>query len=217
VVPNAVRETLARTADPRRLHEVSERYQLPDRFFLTIGADTPRRNYSRLIDAVAAALHAGQSLLPLIVVGAKQWAGTRVFQQAAARGTGDRVRFLSDVSDDDLSVLYSAASAYICPSIHEGFGMPVLEAMACGTHVVCSDLPVLHEVAGEAADYFCETDVDSIARSLLAASRHPALAPDRRGELAAKAHRFSWAASARTVRDLYERVLRDERPSPNVG
>lgn len=207
VVPNAVRDTLGEHPSAARCLEVAAKYQLPERFFLTVGADTPRRNYARLIDAMAAAWQSDPSMCPLVLVGESQWPSTRVFRQAAARGAGPHVRFLSNVDDADLSVLYAMAAAYVCPSIHEGFGMPVLEAMACGTDVVCSDLPVLREVAGEAADYFAATSVAAMTDALLAASKRPVTAEARSLELRRLARRFSWNESAGAVSALYDQAL----------
>jgi glycosyltransferase involved in cell wall biosynthesis len=181
---------------------VLSRYGVPSPFLLTVGADTPRRNYARLVDAVA-----DRSVPPLVVVGATRWAETQMAGRAAARGIAERIIWLSEVPDADLAALYSSAATYVCPSLHEGFGMPVIEAFACGARVVCSNLPALREVAGEAATYFEPTNIESIGQSIEAASR---LAPPddaERTQLVCRARLFSWAESARAARRLYDRIL----------
>jgi glycosyltransferase involved in cell wall biosynthesis len=205
VTPNAVRDTLQHVSDRRRLDEVAARYQLPSRFLLTVGADTPRRNYAALVDALAGT--SDQQVPPLVVVGSTAWNTTRMAERAIALGVQSRLTCLAGVPDDDLSAIYSLATAYVCPSMFEGFGMPVLEAFACGTRVVCSDLPALREVAGTRAVYFDPEDIESIRRGLVSISERPPGSQAERADLMRHANQYSWAASARTVRDLYDRLL----------
>jgi len=207
VVPNAIRDSLRRVTDVHELQRVATRYQLPPAFLLTVGADTPRRNYSNLVDALAGSWESAAAAPPLVVVGAARWSETRLFRHVVERGLRDRVTFLDAVPDADLPALYSLATTYVCPSVLEGFAMPVLEAMGFGTPVACSDLPVLHELAGDTATYFPPTDIAAMGRALVAACTRPAPSRADREALVAKAHRFSWRASARIVRDLYEQLL----------
>jgi glycosyltransferase involved in cell wall biosynthesis len=211
VVPNAVRETLGRIGDESCLRDVVARYQLPPRFLLTIGPDMPRRNYARLVEAVALGRRAGKLQLPVVFVGANQWSQTRAFQQASAATLDDSIRFLTGVPDDDLSALFTLAAAYVCPSVHEGFCMPALEALACGTPVICSDLPVLHEVAGEDATFFDPANPHSISEALTQFAVRPEPTDEHRARWAAWGRRFDWNTSARTVRRLYEQIHRQPR------
>ena len=211
VVPNAVRETLVRVHDDHRLRDVGARYQLPPRFLLTIGPDMPRRNYSRLVEAVALGRSAGKTQLPVVFVGASRWSTTRVFQQSAAGNLNGTIRFLTDVPDEDLSALFTLAAAYVCPSVHEGFCMPALEALACGTPVICSDLPVLHEVAGEDAIFFDPANPLSISDALTRFAERPEPSDEQRARWASRGRRFDWNTSARTVRTLYEQIRQQGR------
>ncbi len=210
ITPNAVRKALGRVASTERLAGVQRKYGLPARFLLTIGADTPRRNYARLIDGVAAA--SGADLAPLVIVGETAWETSRAFRRAAEAKVRDRILFLSSVSDDELAALYTLAATYICPSIHEGFAMPVLEAFACGTPVICSDLAVLHELAGGLADYFDPTSPRSIGAALVRASMRQPCEAAQREVLVNRSQQFSWRTSANAVHGLYRHLIDAKYP-----
>ncbi len=202
LTPNAVRDSLQRVTDARRLDEVREKYRLPNAFILSVGADTPRRNYGGLLNALAKQWRSG-ACPPLVLVAAAPWDRTRVRELAARSDLLSHVCFRSGVSDADLAALYSLASAYVCPSLHEGFGMPVLEALACGAMVACSDLAPLREVAGPYARYFDPLSPESI-RGAVAACRST---PDDRAARGRYAMRFSWEESARTLHGLFTELV----------
>jgi glycosyltransferase involved in cell wall biosynthesis len=209
VIPNGVRAVFARVEEPERLRSVTARLGLPPSgYLLTVGADMPRRNYARLLEALSIACSEDGLAIPLVMVGNVKWATTRASSRARELGILDRVIFCEDVDDADLAALYSAATAYICPTLHEGFGLPIVEAMACGTPVACSDLQVLHEVTSSSAVYFDASDVTSIRRALVEVARRPAPSAGERDRLRAHATRYSWRASARKTRELYETLTR---------
>lgn len=147
---------------------VAQRYGLGGAYLLFISTIQPRKNLVRLIDAYARASQAAPDLPPLALVGKPGWLTTQIKQRAAHHGISERVRFLGYVHDDDVPALLSGASMYLLPSLYEGFGMTVLEAMACGTPVITANTSSLPEVAGEAALLVDPTDTAALAAALVA-------------------------------------------------
>ncbi|MGB2953043.1 MAG: glycosyltransferase family 1 protein [Gaiellaceae bacterium] len=164
-------------------------------FVLAVSTLEPRKNLARLVEGFRRADLDGCELR---VVGARGWGGVRVED-------GDRVRWLGEVSDEELARLYRGARCAAYVSLYEGFGLPVLEAMACGTPVVASDIPPLLEVAGDAS-----IAVDPLDADMIAAGLEEAIA--RKDELASRgverAARFSWREAARSHAELYREVAR---------
>jgi glycosyltransferase involved in cell wall biosynthesis len=145
----------------------------------------------------------------LVIVGAPRWkfsAIPRVLDELRLR---DAVQFTGYVADADLPALYSAASVFCFPSLAEGFGLPVLEAMACGTPVVCSNASALPEVAGDAAVLVEPTDAEAIAVALKRVLQQPEMAAQLRQHGLARAARFSWERTATETLDVYSRVLNE--------
>lgn len=205
VTPLGVDERFRPIADEARLAEVRRRHGLDGPFVLYVGNVEPRKNLARLLDAFE---RVGRRDVSLALAGGTAWLSEDVVRRVAAyRGPG-RVRLLGYVEDEELPALYSAAEVFAYVSLWEGFGLPVLEAMACGTPVVCSRIPAHEEVAGRAARYADPMSVEEIAGALdrLLAS------PAERGRLAAagrrRAARFTWAETARRTLDVYRATVR---------
>jgi glycosyltransferase involved in cell wall biosynthesis len=189
------------------LGEVRQRYGLPQRFLLSVGTIEPRKNLVRLLEALAQ-LRRSESLdHALILVGHRGWKYEGVFTAVERLALGDAVRFLGYVPVHDLVALYNLAQALVYPSLYEGFGLPVLEAMACGTPVVASSSSSLQEVAGNAAELVDPNQVQHIAAGL----RRVLLDPHRRQELRAlglaQAARFSWDAASEQTRRIYDQAV----------
>jgi glycosyltransferase involved in cell wall biosynthesis len=200
VTPEAADAAFQPIEDAARRAEVRTRYGLPERFVLAVGARRPHKNFARLVQAIA-----GLDGLPLVFVGG---ADARFPDEtaAAARGLGDRVRFLGAVPEADLPVLYNLATVLASPSIIEGFGLPVLEAMACGTPVVCSAIPVFEEVAGAAAILVAPDDTAAWTAALCRVAGDPALQAQLRAGGLARAAGFSWRRAAGAVLPVYARL-----------
>jgi glycosyltransferase involved in cell wall biosynthesis len=183
---------------------VRARYNLAPDYLLHVGTLQPRKNLSRLIEA-AASLRAQWPLVQLVLAGQPGWQAGPILEQARAHA--DFVRLLDYVPDDDLAGLYSGARAFVFPSLYEGFGFPVLEAMACGTPVVCANTSSLPEVAGDAALLVDPTDTAALAGAL---ARLLADAP-LRASLAAKGlaqvKKFSWQRAARETLEVLDGVV----------
>ncbi len=126
---------------------------------------------------------------------------------AATRGVAEDVRFLAWISEEDLEGLWGLAAAFVCPSLYEGFGLPVLEAMARGVPVACSDASSLPEVAGEAALLFDPHDEAALAATLERLLGDPALCATLRARGLERAKEFTWERTARLTLDSYARAL----------
>lgn len=179
-------------------------------FALFVGAIDRRKGLVFLLDAWALLPASGARPL-LVIAGAPSGDALNLNTEVAQRGLGKRVRLLGRVSDDHLPALYGGASAFIFPTLYEGFGLPVLEAMACGTPVVTTGCSSLPEVSGGAAVLVAPESARELADGIQRILSDRALAADlkRRGLL--RAAEFSLECQARQMRSLYEAVAREAR------
>lgn len=188
--------------DPDADAAVAARHGLQKPYLLCTGTLEPRKNLPRLIAAFAALPAELRDRYDLVLAGARGWDEAETF--AAVRAHADKVRTLGYVTDEDLRSLFRRATAFAFPSLGEGFGLPVLEAMTAGVPVLASDLPVLREVGGDAALYADPHAVDALTaglRTLLGDEAERARLA-RLGE--ARAAGFSWARTARETLDAVE-------------
>jgi len=180
---------------------VCERYGLPRPFILYVGTIQPRKNLVRLVEAFAR-IAGNWDGLDLVLAGKTGWLADGIYRRAQELGLGERVRFPGYVAEEDLPALFSAAQCFVMPSLYEGFGLPVLEAMACGTPVLASDAGSLPEVAGDAALLFPPQDTEALATAL----HHLLRDPDLRRELVARGYRrcseFSWERCAEGILEV---------------
>jgi len=182
------------------------RYSLePQAYFLSVGTLLPRKNYPTLLDAYGR--WRAQSAVvnpPRLVIVGNRWQDYRAVQELHARHPNrDSIDLLENVLTSDLPGLYRQARALIFPSLYEGFGIPILEAMACGCPVLCSELPIFREVAGDAALYFDPQDLSELA-SLLGQTGVEELAAVR--QRAAKRSGVGWPGAGRSLLDALEMV-----------
>ena len=191
---------------PDRVTAVRQQYGLPERYILFVGTIEPRKNLTRLLHAFEA-LHADDLCDALVVVGKPGWLFGDFFTALERSPVRDAVLLPGYVPDEVLPAVYSGARALAFPSLYEGFGLPALEAMACGTPVACSGTSSLPEVAGDAALYFDPSCQGSIVEAL----RRMLSDPDLRSELAQRglerAARFSWDRVADKTKAVYEAVI----------
>lgn len=186
---------------------VRARYNLPERFLLSVGTIEPRKNLTRLVEALAR-LRKGDRNLALVVVGSKGWMYDEFFARVEELGLQGAVRMLGFVPDDDLPAVFRAATIYVMASIYEGAGLPLLEAMACGTPVVSSRESSLPELGADVPRYFNPYDVDNMTDVLRTVLEDEALRAHMAAQGPVRAGRFSWQRAARETLDVYEHALR---------
>lgn len=186
---------------------VAAAYGIEGPYILHVGTLEPRKNLGRLVDAIAR-LHAAGHTLPLVLAGAPGWGAEALDRVIAASRLGESVRRLGRVSAADLPALYGAATLFTYPSLYEGFGLPPLEAVACGTPVVASNAGALPEVLGDAALLVDPLDEGALAAAMqrLLTDRDLRAALRERG--LARARQFTWARCARATWAVYEAAWR---------
>jgi glycosyltransferase involved in cell wall biosynthesis len=195
-----------RPASPETIAAVRARYALPENFVLTVGTIEPRKNLSCLLDALQRLRQRGDATR-LVIVGSRGWLYEGFFRHLEELQLGDAVLLPGYVPDADLPAIYSAATLCVLPSLYEGFGLSVLEAMACGTAVVCSRTSSLPEVGGDAARYFDPNDVEEMAEVIGTMWHDEALRAEMGRRGLAQARRFSWARAAEETMAVYQRVM----------
>jgi len=206
-------EVVHEAADPRfrppsaaEVAAARQRFGLADEYFLFVGTREPRKNLGRLLEAYAALVDGAPDAPALAIAGRPGWLADDLAARAEGFGIGPRVRWLGGVGPDDLVGLYGGAVAFVFPSLYEGFGLPVLEAMACGTPVVASTGGSLPEVAGDAALLVDPLDVPALRHALGRVWREAGLREELRGRGFARAAGFSWRAAAEQTLDVYRRA-----------
>lgn len=183
--------------DSKTFEEVRQKYNLPKKFLLAVGTLSPRKNFERLIRAYARILPKHPET-HLVIVGPSGWN----FEELLAFTESEKVHFIGYAEGADLVALYSMAAAFVFPSLYEGFGIPPLEAMACGCPVITSNGSSLPEVVGNAALLVDPYSLEDIARAIDAVLSDPTLAHDLKQKGFERVKKFSWAESARTVHEI---------------
>ena len=203
-------ESLAPIADPQSLRRARARYGLSatDPYLLYVGTLHPRKNLVRLVQAFAATLARLDEPLYLVLAGQKGWLYDDIFAEVRRLGLDGRVLFPGFVPAGDLPSLLSGALAFVFPSLYEGFGLPVLEAMACGSPVVCSNTSSLPEVAGDAALLVDPLDVDALASALLRIVADESLRLELIDRGFRQVRRFSWTGAARQTMHILKEAGR---------
>ena len=197
VIPEAA-DPAFRPRPPAEVEAVRRRYDLPEQYVLYLGSNKPHKNLVRLVEAWAR-----PRSLPLVIAGAWDPRYSEPRQRAEALGLGGSVLWFGPALELDLPAIYTGAIAFVFPSLYEGFGLPVLEAMACEIPVACSHASSLPEVVGEAALTFDPTDTTAIARAVDRLLSDADLRADLRKRGVRQAARFSWERAARETLALY--------------
>ena len=183
-----------------------QRYGIDFPYILYVGSIEARKNLVRLLEAYAR-LRAWSQRWRLVIVGPRRGNSSPVFSAVRRLGLEPHIHFTGHVEEADLPALYNGAELFVFPSLYEGFGLPVLEAMSCGTPVVTSNTSSLPEVAGDAAILVEPFDPEAIAGGMRQVLEDPALAASLRSRALARAGRFTWEQTARQTIAVYERVL----------
>jgi len=201
-----------RVVDIARLDDVRTRYELPERFLFFVGTLEPRKNLARLINGYTEVLREtgiDPTQLQLVLGGKPGWLSEPIVEQAQ-RTPG--VRLLGPIDEVDLPVLYTLATAAVYPSLYEGFGFPVVEALACGTPVLTSNTSSLPEIAGDLAVLVDPKDHASIVQGLLGLLNDQTLTDAARTRGPRHAANFTWERAASELRDVYHAMLTHQGP-----
>jgi glycosyltransferase involved in cell wall biosynthesis len=194
--------------DPSRLASVRQRYGLGERpYILALSRLEPRKNFVRLIEAFAGARAAAKLPHRLVIGGRKGWLYEGIFARVQELGLGDHVLFPGFVADADLPALYSGAAFFAYPSLYEGFGLPIVEAQACGAPVLTGDNSCLPEAGGPGAVYVQAQDVDSIAEGIISLATDEALVAQLATAGQKHAAQFTWERSAQQLLSAYRKLL----------
>jgi glycosyltransferase involved in cell wall biosynthesis len=185
---------------PQRLSDVRRKYNLPDRFSLHLGTIEPRKNLPLLFEAIK------DSDKHLVVAGKLGWLTDPILAKVKELGLEDRVHFTGFIDDEDLPALISCASLVAMPSKYEGFGLPVLEAMACGIPVISSNTSSLPEVGGDAAMYAAPDDIRAWVELIDRAMDDEELRASMIDRGLQQAEKFRWSEAARQTAEIYQSI-----------
>ncbi len=210
VVPHGKNDVFVRDISADRLHAVRQTYGLAQDFVLYLGTIEPRKNLSRLVEAFAR-LAPEYPGLQLVLAGKRGWLTEELFRTLDAAGLGDRVVLPGFVAEEDKPALLAACTLFVYPSLYEGFGLPVLEALACGAPLITSNTSSLPEVAGDAAVLIDPLSTDALTTAIDELLR----SPERRAELKRRgpqqAAQFTWERTAAMTLEVYAASLKDTR------
>ena len=209
VLYSGVSSRFKRVDDAESLQTTRRKYGLGSAsYVLSVGTVQPRKNYGRVIEAMSALRQAGRDL-HYVIAGPSGWLEADALGAIERAGMVDRVHLLGLVDEADLPALYSGARMLAMPSLYEGFGLPVLEAMACGAPVITSNLSSLPEVGGDSALLVDPYDSDAIRDAILKLETD---APRRQRMIEAgyeQGRRFTWERAARQLKSIYDTLLGD--------
>ncbi len=209
VIYEGVNPALKPETNSAHIAQIHEQYAHGQPFIFYLGTIEPRKNISAIVDALKILRSRG---LPhrLLIAGRKGWLYQPTLDHIAETGMNDAVDFLDYVPDADLPALFGACDAFVFPSLYEGFGLPPLEAMACGAPVVCSNTSSLPEVVGDAALMIDPHNSDEIANAIERIIINPNLSSELHAKGIAQAKKFSWARAARETLAVYKRVMQSQ-------
>lgn len=216
VIPIAASPKFKPVSDDKELQRVRQIYRITSDYILSVGSIQPRKNLVRLVRAYSLLRNKlGADKLPkLVFVGKRAWLYDETLRALEDASLGDSVVLTGYVPESDLPALYSGATCFVYPSIFEGFGLPPLEAMQCGTPVIIGNRTSLPEVVGDAAFAVDPFDIDAIAAAIEQLLNKPTLRDELRVKGLERAKIFDWSETARRTLRVYEQVA---RVNVNVG
>jgi glycosyltransferase involved in cell wall biosynthesis len=189
------------------IQTIKDKYSINSDYILYLGTLEPRKNIEKLIDAYQLLKSRNNDIPKLVIAGRKGWQYNSIFQKVNEYRLINDIIFTGYLSEQDTPVLMKGAHAFVFPSIYEGFGMPPLEAMACGTPVITSNVASLPEVVGDAALLVNPFSVESIAEAIGKIIQDECLRTSLSQKGLIHASSFSWDRSAKIVLDVYNNLL----------
>jgi glycosyltransferase involved in cell wall biosynthesis len=211
-IPLGVTNTFKRLPD-EDIAQFKRDHNIGDQAAFYLGSIEPRKNLTRLIEAFAQLTHhsttqpLNHSTPQLFIGGSLGWKYDETLARIQSLGLAKQVQLMGRVAEDDLPKWYSACNAFVYPSLYEGFGLPVLEAMACGAPVITSNVTSLPEVVGDAGVIVEPTDTEALAAAMVRVLSHPALQAELRAKAMQRAAQFTWRRTAEQTVETYRRVL----------
>jgi glycosyltransferase involved in cell wall biosynthesis len=184
--------------------QVRQRYRLPESYLLFVSSLEPRKNIDLLIDALAIA----RTDIPLVLVGWQGWGKKHWLDKIADSRLKNRIFFTGHVPDHDLKAVYTGACALVYPSLYEGFGLPIVEAMACRCPVICSNAASMPEVAGDAALFIDPRDTSGMVRAIETIVHDSQLRRDLVEKGVCRAAGFTWDKTAKQTLEVFRQVAR---------
>jgi glycosyltransferase involved in cell wall biosynthesis len=208
VIHEAAAPSFRPVLDQRVLERVRRQYGLGERIILSVGTIEPRKNLPQLIDAFAERRRTGDLSHQLVCVGPYGWRSRGIEARIERLRVADAITFTGYVPFDDLPALYSLAEIFVFPSVYEGFGLPVIEAMACGAPVITGRAAALAEIAGGAIEHVDRLDADSLGEAMVALARNRAHRDHLAGLGIERARAFSWNRAARETLEVYRQTAK---------
>lgn len=208
VVPNCYEDRFRPISDAEELEQIRSKYSLPSNYILYVGTIQPRKNLNLLIKSFFSLKKSGKISQKLVIAGRKGWLYSSLFDLIKELGIEGEVIFTGFVPDEELPYIYNMADIFVYLSLFEGFGIPPLEAMACGIPVVCSNSTSLPEVVGDAGILVDPTDQKSVEEAILKVLKNPELRDEMREKGLFQAGKFSWERTAMDTLRVYGEVAR---------
>ena len=197
--------------DPGAAELVANKYGVSKDFVLTVGTVGPHKNLITLVKAMKILRERGELSFQLLAVGAKSRKDTKLFKALESSGlTDEDIRFLGYVPDEDLPLLYSGSSLFVLPSLYEGFGLPLAEAMACGVPVIASNASSIPEVVGDAGLLVPPTQPEAFAEAIMRVRSDPDLRKAMIEKGLKQAASFRWNKAARQILECMRKVAREK-------
>jgi glycosyltransferase involved in cell wall biosynthesis len=207
VIYNGVHPSFIQIHDVSRLDFIREKYDLPEKIILFVGNLEPKKNIVRLIDAYSLLKREQEIEHALVIIGKKGWLYDEIFKKVNALNMDKYIIFLGYVPREDLPLLYNMAEVFVFPSLYEGFGIPPLEAMACGTPVVTSNISSLPEVVGDAAIKVDPQNIRDIAEGVYKVVVNKDLTQRLIAKGLKRARLFSWEKTAKRTLEVYTKAV----------
>jgi len=206
VVPYGISPVFRREDDERRIHAVLEKYGITGKYILSVGRLNPRKNLVSLAGAFSRFKSRHRYPHKLVIAGKTDYRSDEIIRSIRKSKVREDIVFTGFVGEDDLPVLFGGADVFVYPSLFEGVGLPVLEAMSCGTPVVASDSSSLREMVGDAGLLVDPLDVEGIADAILSVVEDEGLREDLIGRGTSRAKDFTWEKTARETLAVYGRL-----------